>query len=105
MYKRQETGTVTDITLRYFPGTTSQIYTITCDTGGTFTSPPEPLWTASFVDVHTLEIDQTTSFFETTTWRVAPVNPVGKKDWSLIGSSADSTEMGSFELTHQPTAL
>jgi hypothetical protein len=101
----KETGTVTDITLRYFPGTTSQTYTITCDTGGTFTSPPEPLWTASFVDVHTLEIDQTTSLFETTTWRVAPVNPVGEKDWSLIGSSADSTEMGSFELTHQPTAL
>jgi len=99
----KETGTVRDIILRYFPGVTAQTYTVTCDTGS-FTSPAEPLWTSSFVDTHESEIDQSTSLFETTTWQVAPSNPVGEKTWSVTGSES-STEAGSFELTHQPTAL
>jgi len=101
MFKEQ--GTVTDFTLRYFPGATEQSYSITCDSG-TFSSPPEPLWTSSYVDVHTSELDQSTAVFQATSWDVAPLNPVGEKNWSMMGSS-DSTETGSFQLTHQPTAL
>jgi hypothetical protein len=69
-----------------------------------FASPPEPLWTSSFIDVHMSELDQLTSLFEASVWQVAPLNPVGEKHWSMTGSS-DSTETGSFELAHQPTAL
>jgi len=101
----KETGTLRDFALRFYPPVTGQSYTVTCDTGGTFSSPPEPLWTSSYIDVHPLELDQSTSLFETTTWQVAPSNPVGKKNWSDTGSSADSTEAGSAQLTHQPTAL
>jgi len=101
----KETGTVTDFALRFYPAVTGQSYTVTCDTGGTFSSPPEPLWTSSYIDVHESELDQSTSLFEITTWDVAPLSPVGEKHWSKIGSSADSRETGSFQLTHHPTAL
>jgi hypothetical protein len=99
----KEKGTVTDITLRYFPGVTGQSYSVTCDMGS-FSSPPEPLWTSSYIDVHMSELNQSTALFEAVTWDVAPLNPVGEKTWSKTGSS-ESTEAGSFELSHQPTAL
>ena len=92
-----------DFVLRYFPGTTAQTYTVTRD-AGSFTSPSEPLWTASFVDVHLSEVDQSTSPFEANTRAKSP-SAWWREHWSDTGSSADSIEAGSSELTHQPTAL
>lgn len=96
----RERGQLESITLRYFPGVTAQQYTVTCDMA-VFVSPPEPLWTAAYVDTHPAEITEDDSF-EAIDWTLSSLNPVAEKSWMTTGSDADLTEVGSFELVHQP---
>jgi hypothetical protein len=48
-------GRVTDILLTYAPGISTETITATC-TGMTFTTPPAPIWSNTYMGVHQSEL-------------------------------------------------
>ena len=50
-------GPVRDFSLVFFPGSTSESFTVTCEDSPAYTSPPGPYWTGVFVVVHQHEMD------------------------------------------------
>jgi hypothetical protein len=55
-----ELGYVRDFKLTYFPGVTSESFTVTCD-DSTYTSPPSGLWSGIFTVLHYPEADLSSS--------------------------------------------
>jgi hypothetical protein len=51
-----ELGYVRDFKLAYWPGTTSESFTVACD-DSSYTSPPSGLWSAIFLVLHYPELD------------------------------------------------
>jgi hypothetical protein len=52
-----ELGYVRDIKLTYWPGTTSESFTVKCPDEPAYTSPPNGLWSAIFLVLHYPELD------------------------------------------------
>jgi hypothetical protein len=52
-----ELGYVRDIKLAYWPGTTSESFTVKCPDEPPYTSPPNGLWSAIFLVLHYPELD------------------------------------------------
>ena len=97
-----ELGYVRDFTLIYFPGTTSESFTITCEDTPAFSSPPTPLWTGVFMVEHESEMG-TTGGFVAVDWEVFGNEYFAKKEW-IKGSNygQSETEAGTFKLYHLP---
>ncbi len=53
-----ELGYVRDYKLTYWPGETSESFTVACDDDPPFTSPPRALWSGLFLVLHYSELDQ-----------------------------------------------
>ncbi len=51
-----EVGYVRDLKLIFFPGVTSESFTVTCEDTPPYTSPPTPLWTGIFLVTHEQEL-------------------------------------------------
>ncbi len=52
-----ELGYVRDFNLSYYPGDTSESFSVTCEDSPTFTSPPSIYWTGLFMVSHQDELD------------------------------------------------
>ncbi|PKN83485.1 MAG: hypothetical protein CVU46_16865 [Chloroflexi bacterium HGW-Chloroflexi-8] len=52
-----EVGYVRDFNLSYYPGNTSESFSVTCEDSPTFTSPPNIFWTGTFMVSHQDELD------------------------------------------------
>ena len=50
-------GYVRDFDLSYFPGQTSESFTVTCEDSPPYTSPPSSLWSGIFLVLHFPEVD------------------------------------------------
>jgi hypothetical protein len=53
-----ELGYVRDYKLTYWPGTTSESFTVTCEDAPPYTSPPRGLWSGLYLVLHFSELDQ-----------------------------------------------
>lgn len=54
-------GHVTDFTLYYFPGVTSESFTIQCEDQPAYTTPPGGYWSGVYLVLHQAELDQSVS--------------------------------------------
>ncbi len=119
-------GRVTDLTLIYFPGVTSESFSVTCY-GATYSVPPSPLWTAVFVVSHRGELslqsggpaaipDPTTILgvgampnfggqgpgFVAEDWEIFGEEYFAKKEWQKEEAEYGIIEVGTFKLYHRP---
>lgn len=53
-----ELGYVRDYKLTYWPGTTSESFTVTCEDSPPYTSPPRGLWSGLYLVLHYSELDE-----------------------------------------------
>ncbi len=92
---------VTDIKLIYMPGNTSESMIATCPDAGSVSWPPNPLWTAAFVETHRDEMEE--GGFAAIDWDMVGGDLFAEKEWSLTGSmNTGVSEEGSFKLYHAP---
>jgi len=97
-----ELGYVRDLTLKYFPGTTSESFTISCEDTPAFTSPPAPMWTGVFIVEHQSEMDSSGGFVAVD-WEIFGNEYFAKKEWIKSSNFGQSeTEAGTFKLYHLP---
>jgi hypothetical protein len=96
-----EVGKVIDFVLSYFPGNTTESYTIQCEGQPVFTSPPSFLWTGIFMDTHELELDQVSGFVMKD-WEVFGNEYFAKKEWITEDAEVGLVEAGTFKLYHRP---
>jgi len=52
-----EVGYVRDFKFFYYPGNTSEVFSVTCEDQPTYTSPPSILWSAIYLVTHETELD------------------------------------------------
>jgi len=125
-------GYVRDIKLSYFPGTTSEVFKVTCEDTPTYTSPPSLLWTAIFVVTHRSEItagseggvgappdfsgmfsgggmampnmslDPKSMGFQMEEWEVPAGELFAQKEWIREYAEVNLVERGTFKLYHRP---
>jgi len=95
-------GSVVDIKMTYFPGNTSESFTITCEDTPPFTSPPTPLWTGIYLITHQAEMDMTGGGFLVEGWEIFGDEFFAKKEWILESASDGVVEAGTFKLYHRP---
>jgi len=95
-------GSVVDIKMTYFPGNTSESFTITCEDTPPFTSPPTPLWTGIYLITHQAEMDMTGGGFLVEGWEIIGDEFFAKKEWILESASDGVVEAGTFKLYHRP---
>lgn len=92
-------GYVRDITLDYFPGATSETYSISCDTFN-MTFPESPLWYVVFASLHQDELDQNGGYLAEN-WEILGSELFAVKEWNREDGSLASSEFGSFKLYHR----
>jgi hypothetical protein len=95
-----ELGYVRDLTLKYYPGTTSETASITCGNAPTV-SMPGPFWTMGFVNAHQGEMVGSTGTFLADNWQILGNALYASKEWTKDNGSG-IIEMGSFKLYHIP---
>ena len=95
-------GSVVDIKMTYFPGNTSESFTITCEDTPPFTSPPTPLWTGIYLITHQAEMDMTGGGFLVEGWEIFGDEYFAKKEWIFESASDGVVEAGTFKLYHRP---
>ena len=125
-----ELGFVRDFKLTYYPGNTSESFTITCD-DTTYTSPPTIYWTGTFMVNHAEELDMSGSpgaeipdfsamfgagsggmmgmpalpsgvGFLAEDWEVFGNEYFAKKEWTKEDAGLGVVEVGTFKLYHRP---
>jgi hypothetical protein len=107
-YKPQENipegtiGTVIDLTLIYYPGNTTESFTVVCEDQPPFTSPPSPMWTGVFLVTHQFEMDQAAGGFVRDEWEILGKELYAQKDWVTTYESEGLLEAGTFKLYHRP---
>jgi len=97
-----EVGQVTDFKLIYYPGNTSESFTIKCQDSPAFTSPASPMWTGVYLVTHQFEMDQTKGGFYLDGWEVFGNEYFAKKEWTTEYAEVGLVEVGTFKLYHRP---
>jgi hypothetical protein len=97
-----ELGYVRDLVFGYYPGDTSEGFTITCEDQPPFTSPPSPLWTGGFLVLHEAEMSQAAGGFVMEDWEILGGEYYAKREWINEDASLGITEAGTFKLYHRP---
>lgn len=97
-----EVGTVADMKMVYFPGNTSETFTIKCEDQPAFTAPASPMWTGIFLVTHQFELDQTVGGFLSEEWEIFGNEYYAKKEWTTEYASEGLVEAGTFKLYHRP---
>jgi hypothetical protein len=91
-----ELGTVTDLQLKYDPGTTTESVAVDCQ--GLKMTFPGVLWTEAFHAAHKDD------FGLSKVWEILSGELYARKEWNLSSTlqGGTVTEIGSFKLTHTP---
>ncbi len=97
-----QVGKVTDMTIIYYPGNTSESFTVKCEDSPPYTAPPSPLWTAVFLVTHQFEMDQAKGGFTMQEWEVMGNEYFAKKEWTTEYPEEGLIEVGTFKLYHRP---
>ena len=94
-------GTLTDITLTYLPGETTETGSISCPG-----APAQPFsslnWSAMYLGIHGAERATPDGAYATKEWKVKQAPKMGTKEWDLNAAAAGITEQGTIELYHEP---
>ncbi len=94
-------GGIKDFTLVYFPGSTSESVTISCD-DLTIPIPPTPMWTGMYIVAHENEMGLDGSGFTATEWEIFGDEYFAKKEWIIEKPGDGLIEAGTFKLYHKP---
>ncbi|MBA4385729.1 MAG: hypothetical protein C0410_13410, partial [Anaerolinea sp.] len=97
-----QVGKVTDIDLVYYPGNTSESFTVKCEDSPPYTAPPSPLWTGVYLVTHQFEMDQAKGGFTMQDWEVLGNEYFAKKEWTTEYPDVGLIEVGTFKLYHRP---
>jgi len=99
-------GYVRDFKLSYFPGQTSESFTITCKDQPPYSSPPSPFWTGIYLVLHANELATNNASggegFILEGWEVPAGELFAKKEWIKEDKSIGLVEAGTFKLYHRP---
>lgn len=125
-------GYVRDMKLSYFPGQTSETFTVQCEDSPPYTSPPSPLWFAIYIVTHKDEIkasgdsdgqipdfsgmfgqdgemptfdlprDPNAMGFQLEDWEVPAGDLFATKEWIKEVPGLTLIERGTFKLYHRP---
>ena len=90
-------GHITDLSLNYHHGNSTESATANCPNMGPLTLPL-PAWSAAFIVTHIDEVGETG--WITRDWEMQGGELFAEKEWSL--ANAEISEEGSFELHHTP---
>ena len=93
---------VKDFTLAYYPGNTTESFTVNCEDQPPYTAPPSPMWTGIFLVTHESEMSQESGGFVLTDWDVTGGEYYAKKEWIKADAGEGLTEVGTFKLYHRP---
>lgn len=97
-----QVGKVTDFNLVYFPGNTSESFTVKCQDTPAFTTPAAPLWTGVYLITHQFEMDQAKGGFTLQDWEVYGNEYFAKKEWTTEYKDQGLVEVGTLKLYHRP---
>ena len=95
-------GYVRDFKFFYYPGNTSESFTVHCEDSPPYTSPPSPLWTGIYLVVHQGEMSQTEGGFVLEDWEILGGEYYAMKEWIKGDAGLGLTEAGTFKLYHLP---
>lgn len=95
-------GYVRDFKLIYYPGNTTENFTITCEDSPPYTSPPSPLWTGAFLPLHDGEMSPTEGGFIAENWEILGDEYFAKLEWIKEDGGVGVVEAGTFKLYHRP---
>lgn len=122
-------GRVTDLLMGYYPGLTSESYTIQCEDSPSYTMPPYGFWTGVYLVLHENELDMSASdpsaqpggmdlssmmtggmfgagtggLFAASDWEILGAEYFAKKEWIKTDNEGlGLTEAGTFKLYHRP---
>lgn len=93
-------GNVQDFRLLYYPGNTTESFTVACPDQPSYTSPPSPLWTGIYLVIHEFEMNETEGGFLMTDWEVTGGEYYARKEWVLEDAANSLVEAGTFKLYH-----
>jgi len=95
-------GFVRDFKFIYFPGNTSESFTVTCDDFPPYSSPPTSYWTGIYLVLHEGEMSQTDGGFIAENWEIFGDEYFAKIEWIREDSGEGIVEAGTFKLYHTP---
>jgi len=97
-----ELGYVRDFMFVYYPGNTTESFTIQCEDQAPFNSPPSPFWTGVYLVTHESEMSQADGGFLMQDWEILGGEYYAKKEWITEDAGLGLTEVGTFKLYHLP---
>jgi hypothetical protein len=97
-----ELGYVRDFKLIYYPGNTTESFTVKCPDSISYTSPATPFWTGIYLVLHEPEMSQADSGFIAENWEIFGNEYFAKLEWIKDDASLSITEAGTFMLYHKP---
>jgi hypothetical protein len=95
-------GHVRDLVFTYYPGDTSESFTVTCEDQPPFTAPASPLWTGAFLVLHEVEMSQAAGGFVLDGWEILGDEYYAKREWINEDAGLGLTEAGTAKLYHLP---
>jgi hypothetical protein len=95
-------GYVRDLVFIFYPGDTSESFTLSCEDQPPYTSPPSPLWTGAFLVLHQVEMSQASGGFVFENWEILGDEYYAKREWIGEDAGLGITEAGTLKLYHLP---
>ena len=94
-------GSLHDIWMSYFPGKTTEAFTVKCP--GTAPMPRQQgaMWTGMFIAVHGGEM-VAAGGFEARDWEIFNKEYFAKKEWTLDRAALQLVEVGTMKIYHRP---
>ena len=97
-----ELGYVRDFKFVYYPGNTTESFTIQCEDQPPYNSPPSPFWTGVYLVTHESEMSQADGGFLMEDWEIFGNEYFAKKEWITEDAGLGLFETGTFKLYHLP---
>ena len=95
-------GYVRDLVFPYYPGDTSESFTVTCEDQPPYTAPVSSLWTGVFLVLHQSEMSQAAGGFVLEGWEILGDEYYAKREWINEDAGLGLTEAGTAKLYHLP---
>ena len=97
-----ELGYVRDFKFVYYPGNTTESFTIQCEDQPPYSSPASPFWTGVYLVTHESEMSQADGGFLMEDWEILGGEYYAKKEWITESAGLGLVEVGTFKLYHLP---
>ena len=97
-----ELGYVRDFMFVYYPGNTTESFTIQCEDQPPYSSPASPFWTGVYLVTHESEMSQADGGFLMEDWEILGGEYYAKKEWITESAGLGLVEVGTFKLYHLP---